>query len=133
MNSIASSPHFSPDSYCGGGSGHAYFHEKVGIVKHQSVIFEENPLWRAHIFCANERKCLFFDSPPFQLSALPFFQGGEQVPQLAMGLFRRPVKLRAMGPLCEQCAKRFLLAHCCAAPSLQPWYWHNQSHSLAFR
>jgi hypothetical protein len=26
-------PHFSPDSYCGGGFGHVYFHEKVVFIK----------------------------------------------------------------------------------------------------
>jgi hypothetical protein len=36
-----------------------------------------------------------------------FFQGGEKIPRLAMGLFRRPVKCRQWGH-CEQCDKRFL-------------------------
>jgi hypothetical protein len=34
------SPHFSRAFYCGGGSRHVYFHEKVGGVKHQSETFE---------------------------------------------------------------------------------------------
>ena len=41
-----------------GASKLAHFHEKVGIVKHPSIIFEESPPWRAHIVCANERNDL---------------------------------------------------------------------------
>jgi hypothetical protein len=58
-------------------------------------------------FAPTSAMLCFCDTPPLHLSPLPLFQGGEKVPQLAMGLFRRPVKCRRWGP-CEQCAKRFL-------------------------
>ena len=52
-------------------------------------------------------QCFVFVIPRPSTSPLRLFQGGEKVPQLAMGLFRRPVKCRRWGH-CEQCAKRFL-------------------------
>jgi hypothetical protein len=35
-------------------SGNADFHEKVGIVRHQSVTFEDSPPWRAHAISNGE-------------------------------------------------------------------------------
>ena len=100
--------------YLQGASKLAHFHEKVGKVKN-------SPTWRADLFCANERKafhCLS-STPPFHLSPLRLFRGGEKVPQLAMGLFRRQVKCRRWGR-CEHGAKRFLFGAGLAATSLQP-------------
>jgi len=101
------SPHFSPSFCCGGGPGRVYFHEKVGIVKHHSVTFQDSPPQRAHLFAPTSAIFCFCDAPPFHFSPLPLFQGGGKVPQLDMGLFRRPVKCRRWGHG-EQCAKRFL-------------------------
>jgi hypothetical protein len=103
------------------------FYEKVGDVKHSNSKFQIARRGGFTIFAPTSAtlSIAFWDTPPFHLSS-PAFQGGEKVPQLAMGLFRRPVRNVGDGAVASTVpnAFAFCLAQCCAAPSPQPLLQH---------